>query len=304
MPPELPTLSWMAHSQLIPVQLRRGPFTLGDARIAGLSRHTLASKSWKHLGTELYCWNGARENQSELISAWGRLLPPNAVFAGSTAAWLLGLDVEPARPVEVILPNPSAVHSRVGLKVHRCQLQDFDVVEVRGLQSTSIQRTLLDLCCRQSDVEALVTIDMAVSGNLTTVPALVRYASDARGRPGVRRLRSLAPLGAKAESPMETRLRWLLLRAGLPTPEVQTDLRDADGRLIGRADLYYPAARLVVEYDGANHRERLVEDNRRQNLLMDAGYALLRFTAADINRQPEVVETLVRRALVKAALGA
>ena len=103
---------------------------------------------------------------------------------------------------------------------------------------------------------------------------------------------------------METRLRWLLLRAGLPTPEVQTDLRDADGRLIGRADLYYPAARLVVEYDGANHRERLVEDNRRQNLLMDAGYALLRFTAADINRQPEVVETLVRRALVKAALGA
>ena len=304
MPPELPTLSWMAHSQLIPVQLRRGPFTLGDARIAGLSRHTLASKSWKHLGTELYCWNGARENQWELISAWGRLLPPNAVFAGSTAAWLLGLDVEPARPVEVILPNPSAVHSRVGLKVHRCQLQDFDVVEVRGLKSTAIHRTLLDLCCRQSDVEALVTIDMAVSGNLTTVPALVRYASDARGRPGVRRLRSLAPLGAKAESPMETRLRWLLLRAGLPTPEVQTDLRDADGRLIGRADLYYPAARLVVEYDGANHRERLVEDNRRQNLLMDAGYALLRFTAADINRQPEVVETLVRRALVKAALGA
>ena len=103
---------------------------------------------------------------------------------------------------------------------------------------------------------------------------------------------------------METRLRWLLLRAGLPTPEVQTDLRDADGRLICRADLYYPAARLVVEYDGANHRERLVEDNRRQNLLMDAGYALLRFTAADINRQPEVVETLVRRALVKVALGA
>src|SRR5438309_4395536 len=170
----------MAHSQLIPVQLRRGPFTLGDARIAGLSRHTLASKSWKHLGTELYCWNGARENQWELISAWGRLLPPNAVFAGSTAAWLLGLDVEPARPVEVILPNPSAVHSRVGLKVHRCQLQDFDVVEVRGLKSTAIHRTLLDLCCRQSDVEALVTIDMAVSGNLTTVPALVRYACDAR----------------------------------------------------------------------------------------------------------------------------
>src|SRR5438132_13693750 len=167
MPPELPTLSWMAHSQLIPVQLRRGPFTLGDARIAGLSRHTLASKSWKHLGTELYCWNGARENQWELISAWGRLLPPNAVFAGSTAAWLLGLDVEPARPVEVILPNPSAVHSRVGLKGHRCKLQDFDVVEVRGFPSTSIQRTSLRLCCRKSALEVFLTFDIAVHGSLT-----------------------------------------------------------------------------------------------------------------------------------------
>src|SRR5438105_15574750 len=114
----------MAHSQLIPVQLRRGPFTLGDARIAGLSRHTLASKSWKHLGTELYCWNGAREDQSGLISARGRPLATNAVFAGSTAAWLLGLDVEPARPVEVILANPSAVHSRLRLSVRAWQFHD------------------------------------------------------------------------------------------------------------------------------------------------------------------------------------
>src|SRR5437016_13969596 len=114
MPPELPTLSWMAHSQLIPVQLRRGPFTLGDARIAGLSRHTLASKSWKHLGTELYCWNGARENQSELISAWGRLLQHNAVFAGSTAACHHSLYVDADRPADVNIPDPTPLPSTHG----------------------------------------------------------------------------------------------------------------------------------------------------------------------------------------------
>jgi len=38
---------------------------------------------------------------------------------------------------------------------------------------------------------------------------------------------------------METRLRWLLLSAGLPQPEVQVDLRDDDGDFLGRADLYY-----------------------------------------------------------------
>ena len=96
---------------------------------------------------------------------------------------------------------------------------------------------------------------------------------------------------------METRLRWLLLQAGLPRPEVQSELRNSEGRFVGRADLYYPAARLVIEYDGANHRERLVDDNRRQNLLINAGFKLLRFTAADVNQRPEAITAQVRVAL-------
>jgi very-short-patch-repair endonuclease len=109
------------------------------------------------------------------------------------------------------------------------------------------------------------------------------------------RLGRFDDLAEPAESPMETRLRWTLLQAGLPRPQVQTELRDSEGRFLGRADLYYPQSRLVIEYDGANHRDRLVEDDRRQNTLLTAGFRLLRFTAAD---QPEVVTALVRRALV------
>ena len=96
---------------------------------------------------------------------------------------------------------------------------------------------------------------------------------------------------------METRLRWLLIQAGLPRPEVQPNLRDREQRFVGRADLYYPAARLVIEYDGANHRDRLVEDNRRQNLLINAGFRLLRFTVTDIHQRSEVVVAQVRSAL-------
>ena len=66
---------------------------------------------------------------------------------------------------------------------------------------------------------------------------------------------------------------------------------------MGRADLYYPGARLILEYDGANHRDRLVEDNRRQNLLINAGFRLLRFTATDIYQHPDVVVAQVRAAL-------
>lgn len=131
-------------------------------------------------------------------------------------------------------------------------------------------------------------IDAAVRARLTDKASLGRYA---------RRLRSLAEFAQPAESPMETRLRWLLLRAGLPPPEVQVELRDIDGRFVGRADLFYPASRLVIEYDGSNHRDRLVEDNRRQNLLINAGFRILRFTAADVMNQPDVVAARVRIAL-------
>ena len=222
-----------------------------------------------------------------LLSAWRRLLPPPAVYGGATAGWLLGLDLQPTNPIEVIVPVRSGCRSRACLNVRHCNLSQGDVARVRGLPVTTVQRTLRDLCLRLPAVEALVAIDAAVRSGLVDARALVNP----------RRLSDLAELAAPAESPMETRLRWLLLQAGLPRPEVQTDLRDGDGRFVGRADLYYPAARLVIEYDGVNHRERLIEDNRRQNLLITAGYTLLRFTAADIEKRAVVIEAQVRQAL-------
>jgi very-short-patch-repair endonuclease len=118
---------------------------------------------------------------------------------------------------------------------------------------------------------------------------------DEAARKGLGRINTpLGLLAEPAESPMETRLRWLLMQAGLPSPDVQKNLHDATGRFVGRADLYYPAARLVIEYDGANHRDRLIEDNRRQNVLVRAGYRLLRFTAADVLQRPAAVVALVR----------
>jgi very-short-patch-repair endonuclease len=233
--------------------------------------------------------------------AWKALLPQEAVFAGATAAWLLGLDLDPIHPVEVVVPPLSGIRSRSGLSVRRCQIAPSEAVAIRGLRATSLHWTLSDLCLRYPAVEALIALDMAVRLGFTDATALGRYARMARGRAGVRRLRSLTELAAPSESPMETRLRWLLLQAGLQGPEVQTNLYDGEDRFVGRADLHYPAARLVLEYDGGNHRDRLVEDDRRQNLLINAGFRLLRFTAADIHNRPDVVVAQVRGALAVVA---
>jgi len=197
----------------------------------------------------------------------------DAVFAGFTAAWLHRLDVDPCHPIEIVVSPGSGVRSRSGLIVRRSRLGE--VVSVRGLRATSVQRTFHDLRRQLPPVEFLVLADAALRLHLGLFDHLA----------------------APAESPMETRLRWLLLQAGLPRPQVQTALHDSAGRFVGRADLYYPEARLVIEYDGVNHRERLVEDNRRQNLLMNAGFRLLRFTAADLHQRPEIIKALVGQAL-------
>ena len=89
----------------------------------------------------------------------------------------------------------------------------------------------------------------------------------------------------------------LLVLAGLPRPEVQASVRDDQGNFLGRPDLFYHAQRLAIEYDGGNHRERLVDDNRRQNDLIGAGLQLLRFTAADVYGNPDKFAKQVRHGL-------
>lgn len=280
----------------VPRELRQRPFTLEEARGLGVSRRRLSGRSWRHLASELYCWRGWREDPFQLLSAWYRLLPKDAVFAGATAAWLWSIGTNPLNPIEIIVQTQSGVRSRRGLVVRRCELTPDDVTEVRGLPATSLHRTLRDHSVRLSPVETLCVIDAAVHLGLTDASAVVDYADTSKGRPGAARLKSLGAEAAPAESVMETRLRWILLQAGLPRPEVQLDLRDGDGRFVGRADLCYPHARLVIEYDGVNHRDRLIEDNRRQNLLINAGFTLLRFTAPDLDR-PESIVSQVRLAL-------
>ncbi len=154
---------------------------------------------------------------------------------------------------------------------------------------TGIHRTLRDICLAKTEIDALIVLDGAIRRRLTDRVALLEHANALGPLPGSARLRALAHQAEPAESPMETRVRALLVNAGLPKPEVQVDLYDSRGRLLGRADLYYPTARLAIEYDGGNHRDRLISDDRRQNELIAAGYSVLRFTSADYYGHPDAL---------------
>lgn len=222
-------------------------------------------------------------------------LPPAAVFSGRTAAWLHGLDVEPGERIEVTIPKSLGVTTRSGMIVRRSALAAGDVVKRRGFPVTSPLRMLLDVSGRLSVTEAVVIADMALHAKLIHPEALRRSIQGYEGVWGVKRLRRVAlHVEPASESPMETRLRMLLILARLPKPHAQAPIHDRSGRFLGRPDLYYPDVRLAIEYDGRTHRSTLVEDNRRQNRLVHAGIRLLRFTSGDIYNSPGSVVALVR----------
>jgi very-short-patch-repair endonuclease len=223
-------------------------------------------------------------------------MPAQFAFSGPTAAWLLGLDMSPCEPTEVTVGRDAPVRARAGIRLRRASLPEDDVIICRGFRTTSAMRTVCDLGGRRDLTESVVAIDMALRARLVELPALVLHTQTRAGSKGVKRLRRAIRLAdPRSESPMETRLRLELIMARLASPCVQAELHDASGRFLGRVDLYYPDRRLVIEYDGVNHRERLVSDLQRQNALVNAGYHILRFTAADL-RLPGSAAAQVRLA--------
>src|SRR5215470_5440494 len=288
----------MSKHPVVAPELKHGPFTVAEALQTGLTRKQLRGRSFRRISPGLYAWAGTPEVPAVVLAAVGRRLPAGAAFSDRTAAWLHGLDVPPCDPVEVTVPHACRVSGRAGVRIHRCNLSEGEVVVRKGLPVTSPLRTVFDLSRRLSLMEAVVAVDMALHRGLVDLVKLRGYVADHtlwRGVAQARRATELAE--SAAESPMESRLRMLLILAGLPRPEVQVPLHHDRGRFIGRPDLYYRAHRIGLEFDGGTHRASLVEDNRRQNRLLNAGCRLLRFTAADVYSHPDEIIAQVRAAL-------
>jgi len=122
---------------------------------------------------------------------------------------------------------------------------------------------------------------------LTSVGALA--AAVGRGvRGAARARRALADVRVGAESRMETKLRLLLLRAGLPEPLLNPPIRVGDRTL--HPDLAYPRWSTVLEYEGDGHRtdpSRWRSDISRREAFEAAGWRVIRVHRDDVLAEPE-----------------
>jgi very-short-patch-repair endonuclease len=274
----------------VPAALARGPFTREDAERAGVKRWHLESDAWKRIAPRTFIAAGLVATPEIRLAAAMQRMPEGGAFSGFTAVWIHSLDNEFREPIEITVPAPAAVSTRSGLLVRRRALDSKDILSVGAFPTTTARRTLHDVATQLTLTEAIVLADRALHLRLLKREAL---RSSKRLRPFEALIEPLA------ESPMETRLRMLLVLAGLPRPQAQVPIRNRFYRVIARPDLYYPEYRLALEYDGATHKDSLAEDNRRHNLLTGAGVRLLRFTAGDIYNTPELVVSQVRAELAR-----
>ena len=138
-------------------------------------------------------------------------------------------------------------------------------------------------CAARLPLDALIVIGDALVRRelpLATLAQLEAAAVSAAGRRGsVRLLEACALVRSGTDSPKETEVRLLIVRAGLPEPAVNEPVRDARGRQLGLGDLVYLRWQVVIEYDGGYHfatDEQIKKDIDRLARFAEAGWTVIR----------------------------
>jgi len=210
------------------------------------------------------------------------------VVSHASAAALIGLD-QVTRPalVDVTVPRGRKPPADPRVRLHWTRYPDDD----GGV--TSPVRTVLDCASALPFAEALAIADSALREHF--VEDLIGPALASRGPGRSRRLRVARAADGRADNPMESVLRAVVLDAGLTgfVPQVQNQLP----RRRHHADLADVRRRLVLEADGFGvHGERsaFVRDCERDHELVAADWTVLRFAWEHVMlRQPHVARVVV-----------
>jgi len=156
---------------------------------------------------------------------------------------------------------------------------------IAGIPATTPARTALDLACRYPVGKAVATIDALARATDLRVVDVETLAERYRGRRGITRARiALSLVDPGAESPRETWLRLLLIRAGFPPPQTQIPVYNGYGALVAVLDMGWEDLKLAVEYDGDHHRtdrRQFNRDIRRAEAVAESGWTDVRVTAED-----------------------
>lgn len=205
-----------------------------------------------------------------------------------TAAALYGFDTENPKDLHVLNPPHHQLRNADGLVVHR--RDGAPMAEVRGRPATTAAWTAIEVARSLRRPRSLATLDAALRSGTCDRLELARALTKQAGRRGVVVVRELLPLAdPRAESPMESEARLVIIDGGLPAPVLQYELIDGRGQL-RRLDFAWPDYRVAAEYDGMDWHsgaDAMLANRNRTSALMDIRWAVVPIVFEDVRRRPD-----------------
>jgi hypothetical protein len=199
-----------------------------------------------------------------------------------------------------------------GVSHHEGLCLEEDLTEVHGHLVVKPVRAALEAGSLSTAEGALVLFDDLLHKGypreeLEAGFALMRSWPDTIGLQIAVRLADPRP-----ESVGESRSRYLFYAQGIPMPDLQFEVYDSEGRLVGVTDFAWPSHRLLGEFDGRIKYGRLLrpgeqpgdavfrEKQREDALRRVTNWSMVRLVWSDLER-PAATAARIRRMLAQDA---
>lgn len=289
----------------LPLTLAIAPFRTREVDAEVMSRGRLRSSDVEHP------FHGVN-SVDRPTSVWDRaevfalLLRPGDAYSHTTAAALLGAPLPRLHDtrLHVTTIGEGDRFRRRGITGHRASALPVTMHHTLPIVDPAHLFTQLATMLGHDDLVAvgdyLVTPQRrSHTPAITSLDALGAAIPD-RTRSAARARRALADVRVGAESRMESRLRLLLTRAGLPEPLINPAVRIGDAAL--HPDLLYSQWRVVLEYEGDGHRTDARQWRRdiwRREVFESGGWRVIRVHRDDLLTEPEAFLARVCRVLAQ-----
>lgn len=259
------------------------PFVGSQALASGaLTRHELRTR-FRAIHRDIYI---ARDTRPTALlrakAAWLRSRG-HGVLAGFSASAFHGARwIDASLPAYVIATNNR--RPAPGIVTWADAIEDDEICSIGEIRLTTPARTAVDLACKFPEDAAVAAIDALARAARLKVSDIELAAERHAGRRGIKQARTtIALVDPGAESPQETWLRLLVVRAGYPRPQTQYPVCNEYEVVIGEVDLAWPESKIALEYEGIHHTdpETLRKDIARIDAMIAMGWIVIRVTRRD-----------------------
>ena len=194
---------------------------------------------------------------------------------------------------------------------HRGALRDEDVEIVNGVPISRAARSAVEVSTIAGVEASLVVANRLLHTGAMKLEEFADEVERCRYWPGSLTSDLVLRLAnPRLESVGEDRFSYLAYHEGLPRPEPQYEVFDADGTIVGRVDFAWPEFGVFLEFDGKVKYERyrregetldeyLMREKRRElDICQATGWTCIRITWTDLNRPRQLAARI--RAILSA----